>query len=304
MKTIRYLSYGGIDAMEYADLPTPTPKDDEVLIKVHAAGVNPVDIAVSIGYMKDFRPLNFPIIAGSEVSGTIESVGVGVTEFKGGDAVHATTGISGAFAEFVALKASAVSLKPKVMGFAEAAGLPVAAATATSALNDGNVGKGTRIVIHAAAGGVGSITVQLAKLRGAEVVALASAENVAFVKSLGADRVVDRSTAYESEIKDMDVVLDGFGPPAQARSWGMLKKGGILLSLVAPPSEEEAKKHGVRSAMVYGTPTHEVLSAADALVEAGKLKVYVAKEYPLSAGKDALKQIATGKTRGKIIITV
>src|ERR1700760_4800329 len=117
MKAIRYLSYGGIDVMEYAELPTPTPKEDEVRIKVHAAGVNPVDIAVSLGYMKDFRPLNFPIIAGCEISGTIEFVGAGVTEFKRGDAVHATTGICGAFAEFVALKASAVLHKPQVMSF-------------------------------------------------------------------------------------------------------------------------------------------------------------------------------------------
>jgi NADPH:quinone reductase-like Zn-dependent oxidoreductase len=188
------------------------------------------------------------------------------------------------------------------MRFEGAAGLPIAATTAIAALNAGDVGPGTRLLIHAAAGGVGSVAVQMAKARGAEVIALASAGNFTFVHSLGADQVIDRTSPYEDQLCGIDVVLDAFGPAAQARSWHTLRKGGILLSLVAAPSQEEADKHGVRAAMVYGNPTAAALAQADELVNTGKLKVHVSRTYPLSGAMDALREVATGKVRGKIVL--
>lgn len=304
MKAIQYSSYAGLDGLTLVDAPKPAPGTDEVLVKIFAAGVNPVDTAVSAGYLKDFMPLSFPITAGSEFAGVIESVGSGVSNFKAGDAVHGPLALTGAFAEYVVVKATALVHKPQAMNFAEAAGLPIAAATATAALNAGNVGPGTKLLIHAAAGGVGSVAVQLAKARGAEVTALASAGNIEFVKSLGADRVVDRATQYENEIGDFDVVLDAFGPPAQERSWGLLRKGGAMLSLVTQPSEEMAAKYGVRAVQIFGALTAEILKEADALVEAGKLKVHVTRTYPLAQAKDALLEIASGKVRGKLVLVI
>ena len=304
MKAIQYTSYAGLDGLTLVDAPKPTPGADEVLVKIHAAGVNPVDIAVSEGFLKDFMPLTFPATAGSEIAGIVEAVGSDAQGFAPGDAVHAPLGVSGAFAEYAVVKVAALVHKPKSMSFSEAAGLPIAAATAIAALNAGDVGAGTKLLIHAAAGGVGSIAVQIAKARGAEVTALASAGNLDFVKSLGADRVVDRATRYEDSLRDFDVVLDAFGPAAQDRSWGLLRKGGVLLSLVTQPSEETAAKYGVRASMVYGTPTSAALAEADALIDAGKLKVHVTRTYPLTQTKDALVEIASGKVRGKLIITV
>lgn len=304
MKAIQYSSYAGVEGLTLTDAPRPTAGAGEVLVKVFAAGVNPVDVAVSAGFLKDFMPLNFPATAGSEIAGVIEAVGSDVQGFAVGDAVHATLGISGAFAEYALVKTAALAHKPKAMSFAEAAGLPVAAATATAALDAGNVGPGTRLLIHAAAGGVGSVAVQIAKARGAEVTALASAGNIEFVKSLGADTVVDRASRYEDTLRDFDVVLDAFGPPAQERSWGLLKKGGAMLSLVTQPSEETAARYGVRAVRIFGMPTAEVLARADALVDAGKLKVHVSRTYPLAQAGAALREIASGKVRGKIVLVI
>jgi NADPH:quinone reductase-like Zn-dependent oxidoreductase len=304
MKAIQYSSYAGADGLTLVEAPKPTPQSGEVLVKIHAAGVNPVDIAVSEGFFKDFRPMSFPITAGSEMAGVIEAVGSDVKNFAVGDAVHATLGSTGAFAEYVAVEVSKLARKPARMSFVEAAGLPVAAATATVALNTGNVERGTKLLIHAAAGGVGSVAVQMAKARGAEVTALASAGNIEFVKTLGADRVVDRASRYEDSLRDFDVVLDAFGPPAQERSWSLLRKGGVLVSLVTQPSEETAAKYGVRAVRIFGMPTGEVLAQADALVDAGKLKVHVSRTYPLAQAADALREVASGRVRGKLVLTV
>lgn len=304
MKAIQYSSYAGLTGLTLVDAPKPSPAAGEVLVKIHAAGVNPVDIAVSEGFLKDFMPLQFPVTAGSEIAGVVEAVGSDVQGFAPGDAVHAPLGVSGAFAEYALVKAAALVHKPQSMSFAEAAGLPIAAATAIAALNAGNVGPGTKLLIHAAAGGVGSVAVQLAKARGAEVTALASKSNIDFVKSLGADRVVDRATQYEDSLSDFDVVLDAFGPAAQDRSWGLLRKGGAMLSLVTQPSEETAAKYGVRAVRIFGTPTAAVLAEADALVDAGKLKVHVSRTYPLAQAKDALLEIASGKVRGKLVLAI
>jgi len=305
MRALEITNYGGPEVMKVtSDAASPAaPAAGQVIVKVAAAGVNPVDWKIREGYMREFMPLTFPAILGNEIAGTVEAVGPEVTGLAVGDAVYGATGMLGGFAESVALKAELLVLKPETVSFIEAAALPVAAATATVALDTAEVKAGTRILIHAASGGVGSIAVQLAKLRGADVTALASAGNLDFVRELGADHVVDRDSDYERTLGDFDVVLDGHGPEAQARSWGLLRKGGILVSLVAPPSEALAAEHGVRATMVYGTPTQAALSAFNALLAAGKIKVTVSQTYPLETAVAAFVESQTGKVRGKLIVT-
>jgi len=304
VKAIQYNEYAGLGGMALAEIPIPSIAADEVLVRVIAAGVNPVDIAVSAGVLQQFLPLVLPVVAGSEIAGVIEQVGADVQDCAIGDAVHAATGISGAFADYCAIKAANVVAKPVSLSFAEAAALPIAAATATAALNATAVGVNTRIVIHAASGGVGSVAVQMAKARGAYVIALASPANIDFVRSLGADEAVDRTSAYEDVIRDVDVVLDAYGPEAQARSWGLLRKGGILASLVTQPSEEEAARHGVQVQRIFGTPTAQVLVDADALVDKGQLRLTIHNIYPLADAVAALQEVESGRVRGKVILQI
>ncbi|MFZ5741029.1 MAG: zinc-binding dehydrogenase [Pseudomonadota bacterium] len=162
---------------------------------------------------------------------------------------------------------------------------------------------GTRLLVHAAAGGVGSIVVQLAKALGAEVTALTSPATMDFVRGLGADHVIDRTTAYEQAIGDFDIVLDAFGPPAQARSWGLLKPGGILISLVAPPDQDEAARHGVRATMTFGAPDAAALEKAAALADAGRLKPVIQRTYPVEEAVAAMAEVESGTVRGKIVLT-
>jgi NADPH:quinone reductase-like Zn-dependent oxidoreductase len=301
MKAISYSAYAGIDGMALNETPRPVVADDEVLVQICAAGVNPVDIAVSEGVLSAMMPLAFPIIAGSEMAGIVAECGSAVQDFSVGDAVHGTTGISGSFADYVAVKASALMPKPECMSFEEAAGLPIAASTVAAAFAASKVGQGTRVAIHAASGGVGTIAVQIAKALGAHVVALASPANLDFVRSLGADEVCDR-TGNLDQIRDMDVVLDGHGPEAQTRSWAMLRRGGILASLVTQPSPDEAERHGVTALRIFGTPTREALAAADRLAEEGKLRVIINQCFPLDHAVDALRVVAGGGVRGKNIV--
>lgn len=303
MRAFQIHAYGGPEVGALTDIDQPTPGDGEVLIRAAAAGVNPIDWKIREGFLKEVMPLPLPVTLGNEVAGTVVAVGSGVDDFKVGDEVHGATGPVGAFAEYVVVKASALARKPASLTMAEAAALPVAVSTANQVIATGDVKQGTRILIHAASGGVGSITVQLAKAVGAEVTALASPDNMSFVKSLGADHVVDRTTRYEDSIGDFDVVLDAFGPEATARSWTLLRKGGILIALTAPPSQEEAERHGVRAQVVFSAPNGADLAAADGLAEAGKLAVTIEKIYPFERVSDAISQVQGGKVRGKVVLS-
>jgi NADPH:quinone reductase-like Zn-dependent oxidoreductase len=244
-----------------------------------------------------------PFTLGNEAAGTVVAVGPGVDDFKVGDEVHGVVGLIGAYAEHVAVKAAVLAHKPANLTMVEAAALPVAVSTSQAVISAGDVKQGTRILIHAASGGVGSVLVQLAKAAGAEVTALASPDNLDFVKGLGADHVVDRTTRYEDSIGDFDVVVDAFGPEATARSWTLLRKGGILIALASFPSQEEAEQHGVRAQLVFSDPKGTDLAAADALVEAGKLAVTIEQVYPFERASDAIAQVQAGKVRGKVVLS-
>jgi NADPH:quinone reductase-like Zn-dependent oxidoreductase len=304
MRAIQIAAFGGPDVVKLGDIPRPEAGPGQVLVRVLAAGVNPVDWKVREGHLKDAFPFHFPVVLGSEIAGVVEAVGEDVTGFAPGEAVHGATGATGAFAEFAVLAADRLAKVPLGVNILEASALPVAVGTAEAALNAGEVGPGTRVLIHAAAGGVGSITLQLARLRGAEITALASPANLAFVQALGADHAVDRTGDYESRIGGFDVVIDGFGPEAQARSWSLLRPGGILLSLVSPPDQAAAAAHSVRATMVYGGVPGHVLAKADALVESGDLKVTVSRTYPLEEAAAALGEVQRGQVRGKVVLSL
>jgi NADPH:quinone reductase-like Zn-dependent oxidoreductase len=304
MKAIRIHDYGEADALIYEDAPIPEPAPDGVLIKVHAAGVNPVDWKVRKGLMRAMRPLQFPAIMGSDIAGKIALAGPLVTRLKEGDRVIAR--VDGAYAEFAIAKTDAVAPAPSSIPLAHAAGIPIAAGTAWTVLFDAaNVRAGEKVLIQGGSGGVGIFAVQLAKLAGAYVIATTSGPNVAMVKSLGADEVIDyRAADVASTVKDVDLVVDCVGGETLKRSFGLLRKGGLLITIVAPPDEALAKQHGVSARFERGNMNGIRLQEISGLIDAGKLKIVIEKELPLVQAKAAHELSESGRARGKIILRV
>lgn len=307
MKAIQMKSYGGADVLSYDDVPTPEPQADEVLVRIYAAPINPIDWKIREGYMQGWLQHQLPLIPGSEFSGVVAAVGADVSAFKAGDEIYGYCSLArcGAYAEFIAVKETEIAAKPVNIDFNHAAAIPVGALTAWQAFAMAGLSAGQTVLIHAAAGGVGSLAVQIAKARGAHVIGTASARNAEFVKSLGADEVIDYTTTkFEEVVKDMDVVFDLIGGETQARSFGVLKTGGWLISAVGPPSQEESEKHGVKSAMIMVQPNAVEMKEMTALVEAGKLKTFVETVLPLSEARQAHELSQQGRTRGKIVLQV
>ena len=308
MKVVRIHQYGGPEVLFLEEVKRPTPGPDELLIKVHAASVNPFDWKVRQGYMQQFLPLTLPITIGWDVSGTVEATGSGVTQFKRGDEVYARLDVmkGGAYAEYTIAKESDVALKPKSVDHIHAAGIPVAGATAWQALFDAaKLRAGQKVLIHAAAGGVGIFAVQFAKAKGAHVIGTASGKNQGFLRELGVDEAIDyEKTRFEDVVRDVDVVLDTIGSEVQERSWKVLKKGGILISIVAPPSAEQAAKYGVRAPMFQSHPGSADLVEIAKLVDSGRVKTFVDTVLPLAEARRAQELSAHGHTRGKIVLKV
>ena len=304
MKAVRIHEYGGPNVLKYEDAPIPDIGPDGVLIRVRAAGVNPVDWKIRKGLMTAVRPLHFPAVVGADVAGTVERVGVLVNRFKPGNAVVAR--VDGAYAEFAAVKTDAVSAAPKSISLEHAAGLPVAAGTAWTLLFDAaRVVPGQRALVHAAAGGVGTFAVQLAKLAGLIVIATCSASNAALVRSLGADQVIDyRKENFAGAVKDVDFVLDNVGGETLKESYSVVRKGGLLLTIASPPDEALAKQHGIAARFERGVINGVRLQEIGSLIDIGKLRVIVEKEFPLSEAAVAHELSEAGHVRGKIILNV
>ena len=252
MKAIRIHQYGGPEVLAQVEMQRPTPGPNEVLIKVQAASVNPVDWKLRAGHVKEIFPVTFPATLGWDVSGTVEEAGSGVTAFKRGDEVYALLK-GGGYAEYATADEAVVARKPRTLDYVNAAAVPVAGLTAWQALFEvAQLSSGQKVLIHAAAGGVGNFAVQFAKAKGAYVIGTASSKNQAFLRELGVDQAVDyQKTRFEDAVRDVDVVLDTIGGETQQRSFKVLKKGGILVSIVQPPSQDLATKYGVR-ALFYG----------------------------------------------------
>lgn len=308
MKAVRIHAYGGAEVLRYEDAPLPDIAPDDVLVQVVAASVNPVDWKIREGYLRQMLPCEFPLTLGWDVSGVVDAVGDRVTRFKPGDAVYSRPDIkrNGTYAEYVAIRETELAHKPKTISHVEAATLPLAGIAAwESIVNTAQVGAGQRVLVHAASGGVGSIAVQLAKARGASVIATTSEKNRALVESIGADAVVDyRTQKFEEVVRDMDVVLDTIGGQVQEASWQVLKPGGILVSIISTPSEEKARAMGVRSAFLFIQSNASILEQLAELVESGKLRPLVGAEFALKdiAKAHALSQ--SGHAAGKIALYV
>ena len=307
MKAIVINTYGNEDVLNYTEVERPEPKADEVLVKVHAAAVNPADWKIRDGMGEQFG-FKLPLILGGDIAGTVEAVGDGVESFKQGDAVYGMTlsSLSGGYAEYAVTKADAIAPKPESITFEAAAAIPIAALTAWQAMFDiANLSSGQRILITGASGGVGSMAVQLAKAKGAIAIGTASGKNEQFVRDLGADEFVDYTAQpFEEVVKDVDVVFDTIGGDTSAPAFQTLKKGGFLVAAPGPPSEEKAKEFGVEAAWVFCKPNAQQLAEINRLIDEGKLKIHIETVLPLTEVKKAHQLSQSGRTRGKIVLQV
>ncbi len=307
MKAVRIHSYGDPQVLVYEDAPRPVPRPGEVLVKVAAAAINPIDWKIRGGHFKEMRPIPFPFILGWDLAGTVVSAGAVAGRFKGGEEVFAylNTQKSGAYAEYVAVEENALVSKPRSLDFIHASAIPLAGLTAWHGLfEEGQLKAGQRVLIHGAAGGVGSFAVQLAKWKGAYVIGTASEKNQSFLRELGADEGVDYTkTPFERAVGNIDLVFDTLGGETQEKSYGVLKKGGTLVSTVGIQSPDKAAAAGI-SAKAFMNRIHpEALKELGDLADAGKLKVFVEKTFPLSEARKAHELSETGHVRGKIVMT-
>jgi NADPH:quinone reductase-like Zn-dependent oxidoreductase len=306
MKAIRVHAYGGPEQLRYEEAREPSAESGKVLVRIHAASVNPIDFKLASGVMREFMPINFPWIPGGDFSGVVEEVGPGVTGLKKGDAVYGDASGGGAYADFYAGPATMIAAKPRRLSHIEAASVPLAAQTAWQGLFDnGRLERGERVLIHGAAGGVGTFAVQLAHWKGAKVLATGSVANTAYLRSLGADEVIDyKATPFESVAKNVDLVLDLIGGDTQRRSFAVLKPGGRLVATAEPPSAEEAASHKVEAKMMQMKAATSNLKQLAELLDAGSVKTTVAKTYSLAQAREAWAEIMSGHTRGKIVLEV
>jgi alcohol dehydrogenase len=324
--------YGNNDAIEISDQPIPNVGAQDVLIRVRAASVNPVDYKIRDGQLKTMIALKFPLILGSDCAGVVEKCGVDVRNFKPGDAVYARLEKEriGSYAEFAVANETSVALKPANFDFKQAAAIPLAGLTAWQALIDiGKLKAGQKVLIHAGSGGVGTFAIQIAKHLGAFVATTCSARNVDLMKSLGADVVIDyKAQKFDSLLSDYDLVFDTLSGETQHRSFSILKRGGTLVTIAGIPTAEFGREWGVnpivrmflslknrtstKLALAGGVnfkylfmhPSGDQLREITKLAEAGKLKPVLDKSFDLDHIRDALNYSESGRAVGKVIITL
>jgi NADPH:quinone reductase-like Zn-dependent oxidoreductase len=308
MKAVVIHAYGGPEMLKLEDVPRPEPKEDEILIRVVAASINPVDVAIRKGYLAELIGNRFPLIPGMDAAGVVEKTGAKIRKFKPGDPVYAffTLAGEGGYAEFVIAKENEIAPKPKAASYAQAAAVPAAASTAWQVLVDtAKLSAGQTVLIHGGSGGVGHFAIQMAKTLGAKVIATASTANQDFLKQMGADQAIDYTkTKFEDVVKDVDVVLDMVGGDTLKRSYGVVKKGGIIVSIVDEPDQAGLDAKGIRGVTFRSAPKASVLKELSRLIDAKKITPVVSQTFPLSDVAKAQEQIATGHTRGKIVLMV
>ncbi len=315
MKALVIDEFGGADKLHWAELPTPVPGAGEVLIKLAATSVNPVEWKIREGYLAKAFPHRFPLILGWDAAGTVASLGEGVTGFRPGDAVYAYCRKPeiqwGTYAEYVTMPAEAVAAAPRNLPLEAAAALPLVGLTSWQVLFEAaGLRAGQTALIHAGAGGIGSLAIQLAKVRGARVLTTARAENHDYVRSLGADEAIDYvAEPFAGAVRRLapegvDVVFDAVGGQTQADSWPVVQKGGILVSIVDRPDQSLAEKLGVRAAYVFVAPNGGQLRELAALVEAGKVKAPAYEVLALGEAAQAQERNRARHVRGKIVLTI
>jgi NADPH:quinone reductase-like Zn-dependent oxidoreductase len=309
MKAIRIHKYGGPEVLVHEEAPKPEPGEGEALVRVHAAGVNPIDWKARGGLMAHI-PYRLPLILGWDLSGTVESLGSGVREVTVGQEVHGRADISrdGSYAEYIVIKAGDLVPKPRSIDHTHAAALPITGITAWQALIDPltmNLQKGQTVLILGGAGGVGTLAIQIAKSRGARVIATGSTASGEFLRELGADLFVDYTKdRLEPNVRDVDGVLDTIGGETRMQALQVIKPGGVLVSIVGPPDAEATRARGVRGVGLVAENRAEELLHVARLVDAGKVRPIVSEILPLSQARRAHELSQVGHVRGKIILQV
>jgi len=308
MKAVRVHAYGGAEKMILEEVERPVIAADELLVRVHAAGINPVDWKTREGYLADFLGFKPPFTFGYDLSGVVEQAGAAVEEFQPGDPVFALLPLSrpGAYAEFAVVKAAEAVSKPDSLDHAGSAAVPLAALTAWQSLFDvAGLQSGQRVLIHAAAGGVGHFAVQFGSWVGAHVIATASTANLDFLRSIGAHQVIDYTAVrFEEEAGEVDVVLDLLSGETRERSWPLLRKHGILVSTLPPePPAEMREAYHVRAATMLVKPDRLQLEEIAQLIDSGRVRPTV-QSYPFAEFRQAHQRIQTGHTRGKLVLVI
>lgn len=305
MKVVQFQNYGGTDTLTVSEAARPEPAAGEVRVWVHAAGVNFLDCKIRAGVMQHVLNLPMPVVPGAEVAGIVDEVGEGVRSFAPGDAVFGQiSSCVGGYAEWIVAKADHMAIKPSTLSFAQAAALPVSAATAWIAVEAVDARPEQRLLIHGAGGGVGSLAVQFAKLRGAQIIGTASSSKAAFVRHLGASQVVEYDRErFEELVGPVDAVLDFVGADTMDRSWALMKTGGMLAGAAAPPDATKAAAHKVRSAFVILRPDGERLGLIGGLIDTGKVEVGNPEAFALQDAAKAHELCETRHARGRIVLT-
>ncbi|EJL75492.1 Zn-dependent oxidoreductase, NADPH:quinone reductase [Variovorax sp. CF313] len=330
MKAFIIGRYGKKEVGRIGEMPDPEVRDDDVLIRIHAASINPLDSKIRSGEFKLILPYRLPLILGNDVAGTVMRVGPRVRNFKPGDEVYARPDDDriGTFAEFIAIKESSVALKPAKLGMVEAASLPLVALTAWQTLVEtAKLKKGQKVLIHAGSGGVGTIAIQLAKHLGAFVATTTSTANIAWMKSLGADVVIDyKQQDFATVLRGYDVVLNSLGSDELNKSVQVLKPGGHLISISGPPTpafavarglawplqqvlrllsfgiRKKAKKIGSEYSFVFMRADGAQLREITSLVESGAIHPVVDKVFPFQDTHEALAYVDSGRAKGKVVV--
>jgi len=295
---------GGPEALETDDIPMPQPQDDEVVVKVHAASLNPVDWKMRSG-KTGLKQEQLPIVLGRDISGTVEICGSAAHTLKKGDPVYAMLGRDrGGYAEYVLVKAVEGAAKPATLDHVHAAAVPLAALTAWQGLFDhGGLKAGQRVLIHGGAGGVGHFAIQFAKAKGASVATTVSADDIDFVRQIGADQAIDyKAERFEDVVHDIDLVFDLIGGETQDRSWAVLKDGGAIVSTLEQPSEQKARERHARAIVYMAQPNAAQLNEIGRLIDDGKVCPMVQETFPLSDAAAALSKLENEHARGKIVL--
>ena len=307
MKVQRFHAFGGSDVLKLEELPRPDPGEEEILVRVAAAGVNPVDYKIREGKYPAVKADMLPYVPGRDVAGTVMAAGGLVDDYKRGDEVYGMPGIDrGGYCEFAILKSSEAAPKPRTLDFIAAGAVPLAGLTAWQGLfRHGELKAGQRVLIHGGSGGVGHFAVQFAKARGAYVITTVSASHVEFARSLGADEVIDyKAQPFETAVHDVDMVYDLIGGETQERSFDVLKRGGVLVSTLAEPSQEKAQAKGVRALRYTAQENSGELEEIGRLIDQGKVKPRIARTYALAEAARAQDFVEQGHTEGKVVLKI
>ncbi|SMX25454.1 NADP-dependent oxidoreductase [Boseongicola aestuarii] len=306
MKAAVYHDYAA--PVEIVEVAKPLLQDSSVLIQVHAASLNPIDNILRAGYLRQMLELSFPHVKGYDVSGKVVEVGKDVKSVKVGDEVFARPNQedAGAIAEFARLQESELAIKPANISHEQAASVPLAGLTAWQALvSKGNIQAGDKVLIHAGSGGVGTLAIQIAKHFGAFVATTTSGKNADLVKDLGADLVIDYTTqTFEDELSDYDLVVDTMGGETLERSFKVLKKGGTIVSVKGQDTDGLAAKYGVNFEWFFMWPDGEMLAELGKLLSDGTVKTVIDSSYPMDQSAEAFDRLATGRAKGKIVVSI